>query len=70
MVKTKVFRWFQETLFEKGTSTDVSCEFCEIFKNTFLIEHLRVIASDHKPCTLIRIKIVFIFCDDICIRFF
>ena len=23
-----------------------SCEFCEIFKNTFFTEHLRVIASD------------------------
>ena len=24
-----------------------SCEFCEIFENTFLTEHLRVIASDN-----------------------
>ena len=25
-----------------------SCEFCEISKNTFLAEHLRVTASDHQ----------------------
>ena len=24
-----------------------SCEFCEIFKNTFLIEHLRATASEY-----------------------
>ena len=28
------------TLLEKDTGTGVSCEFCEVFKNTFLIEHL------------------------------
>ena len=26
-----------------------SCEFCEIFKNTFFTEHLRTTASDFKP---------------------
>ena len=25
----------------------ISCEFCKISKNTFLTEHLRVIASEH-----------------------
>ena len=31
---------------EKGTlAQELSCEFCEIFKNTFLVEHLRTTAS-------------------------
>ena len=32
-----------------------SCEFCEIFKNTFFTEHLRVTASD------IRMQVVVIY---------
>ena len=45
------------TLLEKDTQAQVfSCEFCEIFKNTYLTEHLRTTASDdhstdHSPVT-------------------
>ena len=40
-------------LLKRGPNTDVSREFCEIFKNTFLKEHLQTTAStnqdkDHK----------------------
>ena len=34
-------------IIQKQTLTQVfSCEFCEIFKNTFFIEHLRATASE------------------------
>ena len=32
---------------ERGSGTGVSYEFCEISKNTFLIEHLRATAFVH-----------------------
>ena len=36
-----------ETLFKKETLAQVlSCNFCEIFKNTFFTEHLRKTSSD------------------------
>ena len=43
---------------KKETQTQVfSCEFCEIFKNTFFVEHLRTAASNH--CQLIFVNIHF-----------
>ena len=38
-------------LYQKETPTEVfSCEFCEIFKNTFFREHLRwLLLSIHEP---------------------
>ena len=37
----------QETIFKKETPSQVlSCEFCEIFKNTLFTEHLRATASN------------------------
>ena len=39
------------------------CEFCEIFKNTFLTEHLRVTASD------IRIQVVVKYNLDLSLQF-
>ena len=34
-------------IIQKQTLTQVfSCDFCEIFKNTFFIEHLRATASE------------------------
>ena len=37
---------------KKGTLTQVfSCEFCEIFKNTFSAEHLRTTASPSEMAT-------------------
>ena len=44
---------------KKETLTQVfSCQFCEIFKNTFLTEHLRVTASHETRKTfLIKCKV-------------
>ena len=37
-----------ESLFNKESLIQVfSCEFCEIFKNTFFTEHLRTTASEY-----------------------
>ena len=35
-----------ETLLKRDSDTGISCEFCEIFKNTFFTEHLRTTASE------------------------
>ena len=32
-------------LLKRDSSADVTCEYCEIFKNTFFEEHLRTTAS-------------------------
>ena len=34
------------TLLKIGSDTGVSCEFCKVFDNTFVTEHLRATASD------------------------
>ena len=40
-------RYFTEIEYKKEVLTQVfSCEFCEIFKNTFFTEHLRATASE------------------------
>ena len=38
--------WGLQLYQKRDCDTDVSCEFCEIFKNTFLTEHLRATASN------------------------
>ena len=45
--KTPVLESFFDNFIKKGTPTQIfSCEYCEIFKNTFFEEHLRTAAFD------------------------
>ena len=36
---------------EETLTTMFSCQICEIFKNTYLVEHLRTLLSDQTPIT-------------------
>ena len=45
-----LIKWQAQAFIKKETLAQVfSCEFCEILKNTFFIEHLWTTASDFRP---------------------
>ena len=47
------------TLFKRDTNTGVSCEYSEIFKNTYFEEHLQTVASIITICTMQSQVLVF-----------